>query len=81
MIAEGNTVFTHAKGTGNGLDAYFDYCAEIEGDAIKKLTIYADRQKPSNAFQSALFGGFVDSPATPTSFKADLVSLSTWRGY
>ena len=53
MIAEGNNVFTHAKATGDDLDAYFGYCAEIEGDAIKKLTIYADSQKLSNAFQSA----------------------------
>ena len=52
MVAEGNTVFTHAKATGDGLDAYFGFCAEIEGDAIKKITIYADSQKLSNAFQS-----------------------------
>ena len=37
MIVEENTVFTHLKETGDGPDAYFGFCAEIEGDAIKKL--------------------------------------------
>ena len=53
MIAEGNTVFTHAKATGDGLDAYFGFCANIEGDKIKEITIYADSQKLSNSFQAA----------------------------
>ena len=34
MIAEGNTVFTHAKATGDCLDAYFGFFAEIDGGAI-----------------------------------------------
>ena len=51
MIAEGNKVFTHAKATGDGLDAYFGFASEIEGDKIKKITIYADSQKLSDAFQ------------------------------
>ena len=51
MIAEGNKVFTHAKATGDGLDAYFGFASEIEGDKIKKITIYADSQKLSKAFQ------------------------------
>ena len=52
MIAEGNKVFTHAKATGDGLDAYFGFASEIEGDKIKKITIYADSQKLSDAFQT-----------------------------
>ena len=52
MMAEGNKVFTHAKATGDRLDAYFGFASEIEGDKIKKITIYADSQKLSNAFQT-----------------------------
>ena len=51
-MAEGNKVFTHAKATGDGLDAYFGFASEIEGDKIKKITIYADSQKLSDAFQT-----------------------------
>ena len=51
MMAEGNMVFTHAIAKGDGLDAYFGFRAEVDGDAIKRLWIYADSQKLSNSFQ------------------------------
>ena len=51
MMAEGNMVFTHAIAKGDGLDAYFGFRAEVDGDAIKTLWIYADSQKLSNSFQ------------------------------
>ena len=51
MLAEGNMVFTHAIAKGDGLDAYFGFRAEVDGDAIKRLWIYADSQKLSNSFQ------------------------------
>ena len=44
-----------AKATGDGLDAYFGFASEIEGDKIKKITIYADSQKLSDAFQTTWF--------------------------
>jgi len=51
MMAEGNMVFTHAIAKGDGLEAYFGFRAEVDGDAIKRLWIYADSQKLSNSFQ------------------------------
>ena len=36
IMAEGNKVFTHARATGDVLDAYWDFASEIEGDKIKK---------------------------------------------
>ena len=66
MMAEGNKVFTHAKATGDGLDAYWGFASEIEGDKIKKITIYADSQKLSDAFQTTWFdnlmSGLSDQP-------------------
>ena len=52
MTAEGNKVFTHATATGDGLDAHFGFTSEIERDKLKKITIYADSQKLSDAFQT-----------------------------
>ena len=53
MIADGNNVFTHAIAKGDGLDAYFGFRVEVEGDAIKRLWIYADSQKLANSFQTS----------------------------
>ena len=53
MIAEGNSIFTHAPAKSARLDAYFGFRFEVKGDAIKRLWIYAGSQKLTTSFKTS----------------------------